>query len=125
MDIDTNTDTDTDININKNQQTGSDLPKESSKNSECSVSSNTFLDYESLSDEELICRYIMEKKNKGQFLSYDHHLMIKNWVNKIKSVDDLLMILDDIFSSMKHPSRFSMLSLNKRVLTKIQTVSKF
>ena len=112
MDIDINT------NTNKNQNVGCDLSKE------CSVSSNTFLDYESLTDEELICRYIMEKKNKGQFLSYDHHLMIKNWVNKIRSVDDLLMILDDIFSNMKHPSRFSMLTLNKKVLTRIQTVSK-
>ena len=90
---------------------------------DCNVSVNSFIDYDSLSNEELIYRYIMEKKNKGQFLPYEYHLAIQRWVNKVDSIDDLLLILDEIFSQKKTRS-FSLVSLNKKVMEKLKRVSK-
>ena len=95
---------------------------ESSKR-DCSVTSNSFFDYDSLSKEELICRYLMEKKNKGQFLPYEYHTIIHRWVQETDCIDDLLLILDEIFSDSKHRN-FSMKILNKKVLDKIKNTRK-
>ncbi len=90
---------------------------------ECQVSTNSYINYENLSDEELIYRFIIEKKNKGQFLPYEYHALIRRWVKESCYVDDLLLILDEIFTEKKNKN-IGLVTLNKKVLDKIKTLSK-
>ncbi len=109
--------------VSKNIEFGSDKKAKASKQEECQLSTNTYINYEALSDEELIYRFIIEKKNKGQFLPYEYHSLIRRWVKESYCVDDLLLILDEIFTEKKNKN-IGLVTLNKKVLDKIKTLSK-
>ena len=109
--------------VSKNIEFGSDEKSMKRQQEECQLSTNSYINYEALSDEELIYRFIIEKKNRGQFLPYEYHTIIHRWVRAVDCIDDLLLILDEIFSDTKHKN-FSIKTLNKKVLDKISSTLK-
>ena len=67
-------------NDNDNENISSEYAEYKNILEKQNVSENTFLDYENLDQIELVCRYIMEVKNKGHFLPYEEYDIVKKWL---------------------------------------------
>ncbi len=90
------------------------------------VSENTFLDYEKLDQVELVCRYIMEVKNKGHFLPYEDYDIVKKWIKCSKNIDHLLVVLDEVFGELNinvdpiKGKNIKLKNIDKKVLKKLK-----
>lgn len=77
------------------------------------------IDYENLSDLELISHLILERKGKGFQLPYEDYQIISNWLEMSEEKDILFETLEEVlpkyFPENKDNSSKSLRGLNRKV----------
>lgn len=84
----------------------------------------SILNFDQMSDRQLIAQYILEFRNRGLFLPYSDYRIIESWLQHAKS-DTLLLILSDILpdffeKSQKDAQPPTIQRLNRLVLKNIK-----
>lgn len=64
---------------------------------------------------ELVSQYIIEYRGKGHFLPYQDYNIIRSWLKRVHSSDDLLLVLSEIIPEyyQKHADKTHPPSLAK------------
>jgi hypothetical protein len=81
----------------------------------------SIVDLDNLSNTGLVAQYVIELMGHGHFLSRDDHARIERWLAIGLSVDDLLLILNDLLPDRVEKARiqgkkvFSLASIGKLV----------
>lgn len=85
----------------------------------------TIIDTKSLSDQGLVAQYVIELMGNGHFLSHEDYARVDKWLGLSGSVDELLLLLDDILSAKIEKFRqsgkkvFSLSAISKTVEKKL------
>ncbi len=65
------------------------------------------------SNDDLVAQYIIEEQNGSPFLSFEDYNVIRFWLAKAKSVDELLLALHDFFEARREKDIKTKISLKK------------
>lgn len=85
----------------------------------------TVMNFEQMSDRQMVVQFILEYRNKGLFLPYAEYFLIDNWLALVPR-DTLIMVLSDVmpqyFEEKANRSQPpSLKGLNKLVLKRIKS----